>query len=184
MLAPPAPPPTVARRELAGLVRMDGRAEEIAAFEAAMVGFFVEAADLMGVPKSVAALYGICFAAPEPMSFADIEQKLDLSKGSISQGLRFLREVGALKEVSAAADRVERFEPDMELRKLASRWLEERLEKQLLSGRSRLQAIGKSIPAGRKSSARILKARLKALQNWHDRTRSLLPVVKTFLKLA
>ena len=166
-----------------GLVRMDGRAPDVAAFEAAMVGFFVEAADLMGVPKSVAALYGICFASPEPLSFADIEQKLDLSKGSISQGLRFLREVGALKEVSTAADRLDRFEPDMELRKLASHWIEERLQKQLNSGQSRLVAIGKSIPLGKNGAAKKLNARLKALQDWHDRTQRLLPIIRTFLKL-
>ena len=187
MLAPPAPsttPPTVSRRRLTGLVRMEGRVEEIVEFEAALVGFFVEAADLMGVPKSVAAIYGICFASPEPLSFADIEQKLGLSKGSVSQGLRFLREIGALKEVSTAAHRLDRFEPDMELRKLASHWLEERLQKQLNSGQRRLAAIGKTIPADKNGTTKNLRARLKSLQDWHDRTQSLLPVVRTFLKLA
>ena len=71
----------------------------------------------------------------------------------------------------------------MELRKLAAHWLEERLQKQLNFGRSRLQAIGKSIPAGRNDSTKILRSRLKALQNWHDKTRTVLPLVKTFLKL-
>jgi DNA-binding transcriptional regulator GbsR (MarR family) len=183
MLTSPAPS-NLARRELAGLVRMDGRDEEIAAFEAAMVGFFVDAADLLGVPKSVAALYGICFAAPEPLSLVDIEKKLDLSKGSISQGVRFLRQIGALQEVSTAADRVERFVPDMKLRKLAAHWLEERLQKQLNSGQIRLKAIGKLIPPDQNGSTENLSARLQALQDWHDRTQSLLPIVRTFLKLA
>ena len=176
--------PTVSRRELAGLVRMDGREEDVAAFEAAMVGFFVDAADLMGVPKSVAAIYGICFATPEPLSFADLEQKLDLSAGSINQGVRFLREIGALKKVSIAAERLERFEPDMELRKLASHWLEQRLQKQLSSGQSRLTALGDAVPADKNGSKKRLTARLKALQDWHDRTQRLLPIVRAFLKLA
>lgn len=176
-------PAAAAHRELTGLVRTDGRPSETAGFEAEIVAFFVDAADLLGVPKSVAALYGICFAVSEPLSFADIEQKLDLSKGSISQGLRFLREVGALKEVSTDADRVERFEPELEMRKLAVHWIEERLQKQLNAGRTRLQAIGKAVPSGKNGSAKVLKARLKSLQNWHDRTRAVLPLVKTFLKL-
>lgn len=62
-----------------------------------MVSFFIDAADMLGVPKSVAAIYGICFASPEPLSFSDINERLDISSGSISQGLRVLREVGALK---------------------------------------------------------------------------------------
>ena len=62
-----------------------------------MVGFFIDAADLLGVPKSVAVRYGIVFASPQPLSFADIEARGTLSKGSISQGLRVLRKMGPSK---------------------------------------------------------------------------------------
>jgi len=165
------------------LVRIDGRSAEIAAFEATLVGFFVDSANFLGVPKSVAAVYGICFASPDPLSFADIAQRLDLSVGSINQGVRFLRGIGALKEVSTAAERVERFEPDMELRKLVSRWIEERLQKQLHSGQSRLAAIGNSIPADRNGSTKKLSARLKSLQDWHNRAQKLPPLVQVFLKV-
>ena len=77
-----------------GLVISTERPVEQAAFDAAVVDFFVDAAGLLGVPKSVAAIYGIVFASPEPLSFADIAARLDISKGSISQGLRILREIG------------------------------------------------------------------------------------------
>lgn len=79
-----------------GLVLTGGRPSEVADFERAMVDFFVDAADLLGVPRSVAAIYGIVFASAVPLSFADIEARLDISKGSVSQGLRVLREVGAV----------------------------------------------------------------------------------------
>ena len=72
----------------------------------------------------------------------------------------------------------------MKLRKLAAHWLEERLQKQLTSGQSRLKAIGKLIPPDQNGSTENLSARLQALQDWHDRTQSLLPIIKTFLKLA
>lgn len=176
------------------LVIADGRDPETVAFEASLVSFFVEAADLLGVPKSVAAIYGICFASPEPLSFADIDARLDISKGSISQGLRVLREVGALRVVEArgqltedggrrASDHRDYYEPDLKLRKLAAHWIEQRLQTQLNAGRNRLQAIAKSLPAGRNGGSKVLKDRLKTLQAWHDQTRALLPVIKTFLKL-
>ena len=76
-----------------------------------MVGFFIDAADLLGVPKSVAVRYGIVFASPQPLSFADIEARGTLSKGSVSQGLRVLRQMGAIKEVSVPADRSELLPP-------------------------------------------------------------------------
>ncbi|MBI2814370.1 MAG: transcriptional regulator [Opitutae bacterium] len=166
-----------------GLVLPGGRAADVVAFEGAMVDFFVDAAELLGVPKSVAAIYGIVFASPVPLSFADIGSRLDISKGSVSQGLRVLREVGAVKEVSAAADRAELFEPDLEMRKMVQRFLENRLARQLEQGGTRLGQLAKTLPQGRNGDAAVLRARVKQLQNWNTKARALLPVVRTFLKL-
>ncbi|MDB6113223.1 MAG: hypothetical protein JWQ62_168 [Lacunisphaera sp.] len=176
------PPPAKAAPAGAQLVNGGNRPADVVAFENAMVDFFVGAADLLGVPKSVAAIYGIVFASPLPVSFADIEARLDISKGSISQGLRVLRDIGALREVSAASDRAELFTPDLELRKLIQRFLELRLQQQLDAGRGRLAALGRTVP-GRNGEAEILRKRLKHLQSWHDKAHALLPVVRAFLKL-
>jgi DNA-binding transcriptional regulator GbsR (MarR family) len=167
-----------------GLVRTAGRDPEVARFEDSMVTFFVDAADLLGVPKSVAAIYAICFAAPEPLSFADIEQRLDISKGSISQGVRVLREVGALKSLSRPGDRREFFEPDLELRKLIVHWLDARVQKHLNVGQDRLQSLAKGVPGGSPRGNRVLRERLDSLQSWHDKTRAVLPMVKAFLKIS
>lgn len=165
------------------LVIADGRSSEVVAFERQVVDFFLSAADLLGVPKSVAVIYAIIFASPRPLSFADIEGRLDISKGSISQGLRFLREIGALKEVSTAADRAELFTPDLELRKLVGRFIESRLEKQLAAGNSKLSTLTKSIP-GSNGEAAELKRRLKSLSDWHSKARSILPLVRGVLKVS
>jgi len=190
------------------LVRADGRQADVVAFEESVVAFFLEAADILGVPKSVAAIYGICFASPQPLGFSEIQARLDISAGSISQGLRVLREIGALKVAESPLRREpnpeqvkrvegltpqtlnvrglrtrEHFEPDLELRKLIAHFIETRLQKQLSSGRTRLQAITKAVPTGSNGSSKVLKARLKALQTWHDKSRAVMPVIKTFLKL-
>jgi DNA-binding transcriptional regulator GbsR (MarR family) len=177
-----------------GLVLSGDRAADAVAFDEQVVDFFVTAADLLGVPKSVAAIYGIIFASPEPLSFADIETRLNLSKGSISQGLRVLREVGAVKE--SKGERLEargegtgdeagarRFEPDLELRKLVARFIENRLEKQLDAGKTRLKNLGKAVPKLRADHTERLKGRLDHIQGWHDKARALLPVARTFLKI-
>lgn len=230
-----------------GLVRTGGRAADVVAFEEALVGFFIGAADLLGVPKSVGAIYGICFASPEPLSFSEINERLEISSGSISQGLKVLREVGALKIATGgpegqkaggpedgrrrtdgggrtadggrqttddgertadggqqttddgrkpaerAIDRAsarlalartrERFEPDLELRKIVIHYIEQRLQKQLDSGHARLKAVAKMIPEINPADAERLRDRFGSLQTWHAKTRALLPIAKTFLKL-
>jgi len=123
------------------------------------------------------------FASPLPLSFAAIEARLDISKGSISQGIRVLREIGALKEVSTPADRVELFAPDMEMRRLIRRFLDQRLQKQLDSGKARLAGLKRALPNLEKPEADALYSRFNQLQAWHEKARALMPVVKVFLKL-
>lgn len=168
----------------AGLVRSEGRPTEEAAFDTAMVEFFVKAADLLGIPKSVAAIYGTCLASPEPLGFADIEARLNISRGSISQGVRVLRDMGALKSVGKPDDRREAFEPDLRLRKLIDHWLDTRLQRQLNVGQGLLRQLNDLVPGVRPAQAKELRNRIKALQTWHDKTRAVLPVVRTFLKLS
>lgn len=145
--------------------------------------FFLEVAEVLAVPKSVAAIYGTCFASPAPLCYSEVRERLNISSGSISQGLRVLKDVGALKVVTASVGSREYFTPELEMRKLVARYLEERLEKQLKSGRGRLDKILKSVPLANESSAKVLKGRLKSLQDWHRKASALLPIARTFLKL-
>ena len=165
------------------MVVAGARAPQTVAFESDVVDFFVSAAELLGVPKSLAAIYGIVFASPVPLSFADIGARLDLSKGSVSQGLRALREVGAIQEVSKPTDPAELFTPDLELRRLIERYLSSRLDPQLKGGRDRLGALEARVALLPAADRRLLGPRLKKLQSWHTRTRALLPLIKTFLKI-
>jgi len=165
------------------LVLDAGRPTDVVFFERAVVDFFLEAAEMLGVPKSVAAIYGVVFASPESLCFADVEARLDISKGSVSQGLRVLREMGALAVVSRNGDRREFFVPDMQLRKLIQRWLAERLQKQLVSGGSRLAGLSRSMPQFDRKQQDALRQRLKHLKSWHDKASKLLPIAKTFLAL-
>jgi HTH-type transcriptional regulator, glycine betaine synthesis regulator len=167
----------------ASLILPGQRDSRVVEFEIAVLSFFLEAADILGIPKSVAAIYGTCFASERPLSFADIDERLDISKGSISQGLRVLNEIGALKNVGTH-DRREYFVPDLALRKLAVHFIEERLGKQLEAGQERLVAIAAAIPEGDGLPHEMLKARVKALRMWHTKSRELLPLVKAFLKLS
>ena len=165
------------------LVRGNDRAPDVVAFEVALVDFFVRGAELLGAPRSVAAIYGIIFASPEPLSFADIEAHLDISKGSVSQGLRVLREIGAIKVVEGNGSRRDYFAPDLELRKLVVRFLDERLQRQLADGSERLKQLSRAVPDFGADNTATLRERIRQLKNWHGKTRSVVPVIKTLLAL-
>ena len=98
-------------------------------FETECVKFFAEVVQVFGVPKSIGQIYGLLYASPRPLSFSDIVERLEISKGSASQGLQLLRELGAVnvaeakrneasEELKAASDRQEGERPDASRLKL------------------------------------------------------------------
>lgn len=152
-------------------------------FEQSVIAFFQETADVLGAPRSLAAIYGILFASPKPLCFADIETKLEISKGSVSQGLKALKEIGAIKSSDHTGDRREWYEVDTELRKMVRRFLATRLETQLNQGGERLKDIKSKIPADNADEAKQLLARVEHVENWQGKAKSLLPIIKAFLAL-
>ena len=120
----------------------------------------------------------------EPLSPAEIRARVDLSAGSLSQGLRFLTGLGALIEVSVPGERAARYVPDVELRKLLIHYLERRVEAQLDAGQTRLKTMKAGVPKLPGKSGKILKSRVESLTGWHRKSRALMPLLKGALKLS
>lgn len=152
-------------------------------FEQSVIAFFQDTADVLGAPRSLAAIYGILFASPKPLCFADIETKLGISKGSVSQGLKALKEIGAIKGTDHTGDRREWYEVDTELRKMVRRFLATRLETQLVDGAKQLSVIKSKITADTPDEAKVLTGRVEHLENWQGKAKALLPIIKAFLAL-
>jgi DNA-binding transcriptional ArsR family regulator len=93
----PAPRRSVAAKPVIG----DGSSPVDGRFESECATFFSEVVQVFGVPKSVGQIYGLLYASPEPLSFSDIVERLEISKGSASQGLQLLRSLGAIKVADA-----------------------------------------------------------------------------------
>ena len=71
--------------------------------EVGVIDFFVSAVKVLGMPKSIGEIYGLLFVSPQPLPLDVLCQRLSMSKGSASQGLKLLRAFGAVKAVTAPA---------------------------------------------------------------------------------
>lgn len=167
-------------------------------FEQAVIRLFTDTADLLGVPKSVAMIYGVLFASPAPLTFAEIEARLGISKGSVSQGLRFLREIGAVRP--AERDQAEgltgdassaeggrnpaTYEPVVELRKLLARLIADKLQPQIKASGERIEELHRLLSVLSPTESAVLAGRLKHLHVWQRRSREFLPLLKTFLAVS
>ena len=152
-------------------------------------------AQTLGAPRSLGEIYGLLFATAQPLSFQDIHDRLDLSKGSISQGLRFLRTVGAIQPVIVSDDRREYFEPVVELRALVGGFLKERINPQLTEWGVRAKALkiedfaraetDKLTANGSQPTAqqnrKVLAGRIDKLKTWQKRANTVLPMIGKLL---
>ena len=145
--------------------------------EVEIIDFFVQLSRLLGQPRSLAEIYGLLFISARPLAMDDLTERLHLSKGSASQGLKFLRNIDAVKMVYVAGDRRVHYEAVAELRNLAARFLRDQIVPHLDSGQARLERISvmvKQLPS--EDRARV-SARVKMLQSWEKRGKKFLPIV-------
>lgn len=168
-------------------------------FERECVLFFAEVVQIFGVPKSVGQIYGLLFASPISLSFSDIVQHLEISKGSASQGLQLLRSLGAINEADASLDggrsagtgelragnagtarsaRVA-YEPELSLRRLMSGILQKRIAPMATTGADRLARIRELAEQDRGNDFYLDRA--KQLNTWRRRLKTILPLFDTLL---
>src|SRR6266478_6924145 len=102
--------------------------------ETEIIDFFVELSRLLGQPRSLAEIYGLLFISAHPLAMDDVIERLRLSKGSASQGLKFLRNMGAVRMVYVPGDRRVHYEAVAELRNLATRFLRDQIVPHLENG--------------------------------------------------
>ena len=142
-----------------------------------IIDLFVQLSRVFGQPRSLAEIYGLLFISVRPLAMDDLIERLQLSKGSASQGLKFLRNMGAVKMVYVGGDRRVHYEAVSELRYLITRFLREQFVPQLDEGQGRLDRIAelvKKLPADDRSR---LSGRVAVLQRWGKRGRRFLPMV-------
>lgn len=154
-------------------------------FENDIIALFVDMAGMFGLPRSYGEIYGLLYASMRPLSFTDIQERLDLSKGSVSQGLRALRDVGAIRPSEGSDDRREHFIAETELRTLISGFLKESILPQLQRGSARVEgmkASHRAVLATKNGEGRLLQSRLEKLHSWHRKGGALLPLIAKFLR--
>ena len=168
------------KTQIAAAAETEG--DEHLLFERECVDFFGDIVHAVGVPRSVGMIYGLLFASSEPLRFTDIAERLEISRGSASQGLRALQTLGAVRTVANGSPHRELFEPELGLRTLVGGVLREKVDPIVNDGtvrvrRLRTTAERVSAPAQRK----FYMGRVKQIETWRRQMGLLLPILTTIL---
>lgn len=151
--------------------------------EKEVVDIFVRIAGVLSLPRSIGELYGVLFVSPEPLCMDDLIQKLQISKGSTSQGLKVLRSFGAVNSVYVPGDRRDFFTAEAELRKIVAGFVNEQIQPHLNSGKERLARIGQLAETDESAQKEFIIERIERLQGWHKRAAAILPFALNFIKM-
>lgn len=115
----------------------------LAPHEREVIDLFVRLSRLLGQPRSFGEIYGLLFLSPQPLTMDDLMKRLGLSKGSASQGFKFLRNLGTVRAIEVPGDRRVNHEAVAKLRSLAGRILREKVEPHLSRGQERLDRVAR-----------------------------------------
>jgi len=150
--------------------------------EREFVSIFSDLADLFGNPRSHGAIYGLLFSSERPLSMEEIVTRLEISKGSASQGLRQLEDLGAILRARENGERIHTYVARIELKPLIAGFLHKRLTPRLNSSAARLKELEKLLPALPADMRPTARLRLKRVTKWNKRARTFLPLAQKLLQ--
>lgn len=153
-----------------------------AAIRAEVIGFFVEALQTLGLPKSLGEIYALIFLSPEAVSMAEISEQLGISMGTTSQGLRQLRQLKAVRVVYQPGERRDYFTAETELRQLTAHILTEVMQPRIEAGRERIARATAELPHLPKATRSHYQHRMAKLRHWNEASAEMLPLLAKWIQ--
>lgn len=149
--------------------------------EIEVIHLFVQFSRALNQPPSIAEIYGLLFVSPHPLPQDEFCERLNLSKGSASQGLRYLLDLGAVRTVYVAGDRRVHYEAVAELRNLAGRFVRQQILTKFEDSSARLERIAAEAQKLSGEERKMAVARGKMLKSWETNIKRVLPIILTVL---
>lgn len=146
-----------------------------------MIDLFISLVRMLGMPKSVGELYGLLFVSPEALPMETLMDRLNMSKGAASQGLKLLRSFGAVKTSYVAGDRRDHFLAEFDLSRFATGFIKGELQPHLDSGLLRMQRMEHLIAQSPEPGREVAENRLARLRHWHEKGQAMVPWILKFL---
>lgn len=156
---------------------------ELTELEVEAIEMFINFLRLIGLPKSIGEIYGLLFVAPQPMAMDEIMERLDISLGAASQGLKLLRSFGAVRAVYERGDRRDHYVADLELSRFATVFIKEELQPRMDTAQERIRRMERSLAGLGPRERRATKERIERLKHWLDKGQKILPWLIRFMKL-
>ena len=158
-------------------------ASTLSPLETESIEMFINFLRLLGWPKSVGEIYGLLFVSARPLAMDEIMHRLDMSLGAASQGLKLLREFGAVRTVYQPGQRKDHYVASGELSRFATSYIEEELLPRMRTAQERIKRMERMMQSLRESDRQLPAERIDRLKYWLGKGQKVVPWLVRFLKL-
>ena len=147
--------------------------------EDSILNLCVKLCSILGLPKSIGLIYGAVFVSAKPVEAGQICRKLKISRGSVSTGLRFLKELGAIRSEGLNGGRAEHFVAEDHLRGAIENFVLKKMSPAMEEIGEEIKHLDKILAEG---NTPVLSEKLEILRRWHRHGKLLFPLVTGFFK--
>lgn len=145
------------------------------------IELFINFLKLIGLPKSVGEIYGLLFVSSRPLAMDEMIQRLNLSLGAASQGLRLLRSFGAVKVIYVPGTRRDHYVADLELSHFATVFIKEELRPRMERALERIRRMEELAKGMDDAGRRDARQKIERLRHWLEKGQKMLPWILRFL---
>jgi DNA-binding transcriptional regulator GbsR (MarR family) len=131
--------------------------------------------EFWGFKAVMGRIWGVLYLAPDPLSAAELGERLALSSGAVSMALADLQKWGVVKKTWRPGERRDYYEPETSIWKMVSRVFRERELGYVREAIAAFEAALKQIAAARSRASVDQRKRLKFIEGRLD---SLLTVAR------
>ena len=158
------------------------RSETLTELEHQVINLCADGVRVVGLPKSTGEIYGLFLISKDPQSLDDLVERLQISKGTASQGLKMLRTLGAIREIQGVDARRTYFEADINLKRLVGGFIREQIRPHMTSGEEKLRAVAKLAKEEEDPELRAFyEERIQKMERWAKQARRVLPLLQRVL---
>ena len=140
----------------------------------------------LGMGRVLGQIFAYLYFSQDPISLADMQDTLGISKGSASMGVRQLEKWGAVKKVWVKGDRKDYYIANDWFGRILKNAVMDTLSEKMESYASSLGSAEKSLDdlADGNGREKFIRDRLKHLGDFHDRVRGLVknPLLQALFK--
>ncbi len=146
------------------------------------VELFREGAKLLGLPKSMGEIYGLMYVSQSPMSLDDLVRRLGISKGSASQGITFLKQLGAVAESQQAGERKMHYQAAVEIKSLIAGFIKSEIRPHLDATQGQISHLrDEAANVEIEEDREFYEERIERLHRWTKRAKTVLPLIQTVM---